>query len=83
MQLSCQLDGDGQDDNKSRIGERIKEVKLYLKWLWLLNIFLAVLVLIFWSVGRSIPASDLSTTSGKSQNGLNIATNDKELKEML
>ena len=47
-----------------------------LKWLWLLNIFLAVLVLIFWAVGVSIPASDLSTTFGESQNGLNSAMND-------
>ncbi len=42
----------------------------------MLNIFLAVLVLLFWAFGVSISASDLSATFDESQNGLNCALND-------
>ena len=56
---------------------------MYLKRLWWLNIFFAVLVSIFWAVGESISVSDLSTTFEESQNGLDIAANDKEPKKVL
>jgi TolB protein len=49
---------------------------MYFKWVWLLNILLGVLVLMFWLGGESINAFDLSATDGQFPNGLNGTMND-------
>jgi hypothetical protein len=63
-------------EKKPMFGLKIKEIKMYLKWLWLSCIFSGFILLTSWVCSESATASDLKAVELQSQNEQNNAMND-------